>query len=492
MTAILPPPPQPATAGMTIDRAGRYRLVDLLGEGGMARVYRGAIVSGEGFQREVAIKVVLPAFSADAFFFEMFKNEAWLASLLHHDNIVAVFDFDRGLDGNVFQVLEYVHGRDLEKLARTGPVPMPVAAYIMGEVLRGLAHAHTATNPESGKLLLIVHRDCTPSNVLLTYDGRVKVSDFGVAKAMHATNATQSGTAKGKPAYMSPEQLDGALDLDGRSDLFAVGVMLWELLAGRHLFVKDTDTEPQSVMHRVVKYSLGLEPLPDLGQINPLVPAGLHQLVNSLLSPKRSERPIDAASTLARLRPWIPPDGAEQLAALMASRFPGEARRPGGSAELVTVHGSYGPAGTSIAPQSTTAATAGELAKARRAGRQRRRWPLAIALGAIGATAIVTGIVLSTGGNKPTDGAATPAAASATATEPTSDAASAATLPIDASESVTVDAAPIDVPSSVTVDAGVPPVDAGKRTRGGGTRGGKRGSGERDNFVEYDLGGSGK
>lgn len=477
----------------TIDRAGKYRLGELLGEGGMARVYRGAIVSGEGFQREVAIKVVLPTFSANPVFFEMFKNEAWLASLLHHDNIVAVLDFDRGIDGNVFQVLEYVHGRDLEKLARTGPVPMPVAAYIMGEVLRGLGHAHAATNPENGKLLLIVHRDCTPSNVLLTYDGRVKVSDFGVAKAVHATNATQSGTAKGKPAYMSPEQLEGAIDLDGRSDLFAVGVMLWELLAGRPLFVKATDTQ-ESVIGRVLMYGKGLEPLPDLGQINPIVPAGLHQLVNSMLSPRRSERPVDAASALARLRPWIPPDGAEQLAALLASRFPGDARRPGGSAELVTVHGSYGPAGTSIAPQSTTAATAGELAKARRAGRKRQRWPLAVALGAIGATSIVTGVVLATGGSSEPAGEATePAAASATAT---ANAAPAATAPIDepesvAPESVAVDAAPSDAPTSETSetsDAGVPAIDARKRTRGGGSRG----QGTRDNFVEYDLGGSGK
>ena len=105
---------------------------------------------------------------------------------------------------------------------------------------------------------------------------------------------------------MSPEQLSGALDLDGRSDLFAVGVMLWELLAGRPLFVKATDTQ-ESVIGRVLMYGKGLEPLDDLGQINPLVPAGLHQLVNSLLAPRRQDRPVDAASTLARLRPWIPP-----------------------------------------------------------------------------------------------------------------------------------------------------------------------------------------
>lgn len=476
----------------TIDRAGKYRLGELLGEGGMARVYRGAIVSAEGFQREVAIKVVLPSFSSNPVFYEMFKNEAWLASLLHHDNIVAALDFDRGVDGNVFQVLEYVHGRDLEKLSLSGPVPMPVAAYIMGEVLRGLAHAHAATAP-SGKVLLIVHRDCTPSNVLLTYDGRVKVSDFGVAKAMHATNATQSGTAKGKPAYMSPEQLEGALDLDGRSDLFAVGVMLWELLAGRHLFVKSTDTQ-ESVIGRVLMYGKGLEPLEDLGQINPLVPAGLHQLINSLLSPRRQDRPVDAASTLARLRPWIPPDGAEQLAALMASRFPRDARRPGGSAELVTVHGSYGPAGTSIAAQNTTAATVGELAKARRAGGQSRRWPLVIALVAVSVVAIVTGVVFATGdGDKPTETATAPGAASATAAPPIIDAAPAATTMDDAGATApSAPSTPLDAAQPTPIDAGAPPVDAGKRKRPSGTRGDKRGTGERDNFVEYDLGGSGK
>lgn len=487
MTDILSP--QPAAVGATIDRAGKYRLGELLGEGGMARVYRGAIVSGEGFEREVAIKVVLPSFSSQQTFYEMFRNEAWLASLLHHDNIVAVLDFDRGVDGNVFQILEYVRGKDLEKLSSRGPVPMPVAAYVMGEVLRGLDHAHRATNPNTGKLLLVVHRDCTPSNVLLTWDGRVKVSDFGVAKAMLSTQATQSGTAKGKPAYMSPEQLEGALDLDGRSDLFAVGVMLWELLAGRRLFYKDTDTQ-HSVMSKVLMYGKGMVPLEDLGQINPLVPAGLHQLVNSMLAPRRADRPVDAASALARLRPWIPPDGAEQLASLLTSRFPGEATRPGGSAEMATVHGSYGPAGTSIAGQSTTAATVGELAKARAAG-QRRRWPIVVAVGAVALTSIVTAVVLASSG---TSGSSAPAPAviDAATTEPAmSPAADAAPEPPQIDAAIPIDAA---AQPSDALDAGLrAPIDAGTRTRrSGGTRRGSGGSGSNDGFVEMDLGGSGK
>ncbi|MBE7448935.1 MAG: serine/threonine protein kinase [Kofleriaceae bacterium] len=343
-------------AAQTIDREGKYRLGPRLGAGGMAEVFLGWTVGASGFSRAIVIKRVLPEFSQNEQFAAMFVNEAHLASLLHHPNIVAMHLLDRDPDGNLFQILEYVDGRDLEKLCAVGPLPIPVTIYVIASVLRGLGHAHAARNPATGRPLGMVHRDCTPSNVLIDHDGNVKVSDFGVAKAVLATNATQSGTAKGKPGYMSPEQLRGA-DLDGRSDLFAVGVMTWELLAGYRLF--NGETLP-AIITQVLEYERGGIQIPAIHTVNPSVPAELSRVVHQLLAPDRTQRPARAEDALALLRPWIPSDGAEQLAQLLAARFPRAPvpEAPASSPATVELHG---PRGTPLAVPAP-------------AGTRRRRW----------------------------------------------------------------------------------------------------------------------
>src|SRR5258706_2911999 len=218
-----------------LGNSGKYRLDTRLGGGGMAEVFLGSTVGAEGFSRRVAIKRVLPGFSDNPTFAQMFIAEAQISAQLQHPNIVSVLDFDRDAESRLFLVMELVEGRDLDALVSTGLLPYPLVIFVIGEVLRGLGHAHDLP-VSAGAVRGIVHRDVSPHNVLLCSQGAIKVSDFGIAKARAASAATASVLIKGKPAYMSPEQANGE-SLDGRSVLFAVGVMLWEMLVGRRLFV---------------------------------------------------------------------------------------------------------------------------------------------------------------------------------------------------------------------------------------------------------------
>jgi serine/threonine-protein kinase len=172
------------------------------------------------------IKRVLADYSRIPEFATMFINEAQLASQLQHENIVNIVAFDKDADGRLFIVMEFVEGKDLAALLATGPLPASIAVFICLAMLRGLQHAHARG---------VIHRDISPHNVLLSWEGGVKVSDFGIAKATDAEGKVQSMVLKGKPAYMSPEQANQEV-IDARSDLFAVGIVLWEVLTGRRLF----------------------------------------------------------------------------------------------------------------------------------------------------------------------------------------------------------------------------------------------------------------
>ena len=224
--------------------SGRYRLIKRIAQGGMAEVYRARATGAEGFEKDVCVKRVLPHFARDADFVEMFKNEARLAAKLQHANIVQIFDF--GEEGGTYYIaMEFVDGRDVRgwlDLARRGHHKLPVglAAFIAQEAARGLGYAHQKR--EGGQSLGIVHRDVSPHNVLISRSGEVKIADFGIAKAASRAAATRSGVLKGKVAYMAPEQARGA-KVDARTDIFALGVVLHEMLTGSRLFQGDTETE---------------------------------------------------------------------------------------------------------------------------------------------------------------------------------------------------------------------------------------------------------
>jgi serine/threonine-protein kinase len=279
----------------------------------MAEVFLGSMLGAEGFSRRVAIKRVLPGYSDNPSFAQMFVAEAQISSRLQHPNIVSVLDFDRDANGQLFLVMELVEGMDLDALASSGPLPFPVVIFVISEVLRGLGHAHDL--PSGTELRGIVHRDVSPHNVLLSWEGAVKVSDFGIAKARQASEATASVFIKGKPAYMSPEQANGQR-LDGRSDLFAVGVMLWEMLVGRRLFVAE-DT-------RATLAAVLFGEIPRPRSLRPEIPKDLERVTMKLLERDLPARYATAEQTIHDLLECkdAPKNGREQLIRVMAERFP--------------------------------------------------------------------------------------------------------------------------------------------------------------------------
>ncbi|MCS6912755.1 MAG: protein kinase [Myxococcales bacterium] len=249
-------------ASQTIDR---YQIVSCIGRGGMAEVYRGKLLGLGGFARDVAIKVLLPQLGTEPEFVNMLLDEARIAGTIHHNNVVQVLDV--GQDGPVFYlVMEYIDGIDLrsvEKRHAGGQVPVEPLLYIMAEVLRGLEAIHTACGLD-GEPLRIVHRDVTPSNVLLTRTGAVKLADFGIAHATGRLTQTRHGAVKGKTRYMAPEQLDGK-GIDHRTDLFSAGVVLLEALLGR----EGADAWHATPMGPIFKLPVRLPPEvpPDLAAI---------------------------------------------------------------------------------------------------------------------------------------------------------------------------------------------------------------------------------
>ncbi len=259
-------------AGTTI---GKYVVRRKLAEGGMAEIYLCNVQGPEGFEKEVVIKRVRAFLASDPAFVQMFIAEARVASRLNHPNLVQIFDFDKHQD-TFYLAMEYVHGHslwDVRRRARERMVPMPptLVAQIGASVARGLHYAHRLT--ERGVPLGLVHRDVTPHNVLLSFDGAVKLTDFGIAKA--GNKLTSPGMLKGKFAYMSPEQARGE-EVDCRTDLFALGIVLWEMLTGGRLFDGDSDV----AVLRAVQQSAIAPP----ARLNPDVPAELDAAVMRALS----------------------------------------------------------------------------------------------------------------------------------------------------------------------------------------------------------------
>ena len=219
---------------------GKYQLLDLLARGGMAEVFKAKSHGVEGFEKVLVIKRILPELSQNPQFVEMFINEAKIAVTLSHANIVQVFDLGRA-DDSYFIAMEYVAGYDLATVLRRSrkykkPLPQELAVYIVSEIAKGLDYAHRRRDSHM-RSLNIVHRDVSPQNVLLSYEGEVKLTDFGIAKARTTVEGdTEIGVLKGKYAYMAPEQANSR-EVDARTDLFALGTVLYEALSGKNPFL---------------------------------------------------------------------------------------------------------------------------------------------------------------------------------------------------------------------------------------------------------------
>ncbi len=225
------------------DSQQRYRVVEKLESGGMAEVFRAESEGLQGFKKQVAIKRVLPHLSEKKKFISMFLDEARLSAHLSHSNCVQVFDIGVG-DNAYFIVMEFVEGANLksimEWIKKTGrALPVQDAVFIALEICKGLSYAHELRDPQ-GNDLHIVHRDMSPPNVLVTKFGEIKIVDFGLAKANSQLEKSEPGIIKGKFSYLSPEAAMGQ-DVDARTDIFAVGIILWEMLCGQRLFLGDTD-----------------------------------------------------------------------------------------------------------------------------------------------------------------------------------------------------------------------------------------------------------
>jgi serine/threonine protein kinase len=269
---------------------GQYKLVELIGSGGMADVFR-AVVEHDGFERPVAIKRMRPEVSDNPEWVEMFTNEARLTAQLSHPNIVQVFDFGE-IDKQHYLAMELVEGPDLSALIGRvvnsgGFVSPPVAVYVGSAICDALAYAHSRRD-DSGNPLGIVHRDVSPQNILVSREGQVKLTDFGIAKVRRHAEETTQGRIKGKFGYMAPEQIHGR-PVDERTDVFAVGIVLHEVLTGQALF---QTSSVGATIQRVIS-----APLEAPSRVNPRVPPELDEVVLHALQ-RDPDRRFQSASEL--------------------------------------------------------------------------------------------------------------------------------------------------------------------------------------------------
>jgi serine/threonine protein kinase len=289
----------------TPERFGDYELVERLGVGGMAETFVAIRRGPGGFEQRVCLKRILPTFVHDAEFIEMFLREARLSALLHHGHIARVLDFGIS-EGTHYLTLELIEGTDLRAvlrhLRRRGESLDPaLTSYLAHTLASALDFAHTAD--DEGHAAGIIHRDVSPSNVLLSNAGEVKLSDFGIAKATNHPDSIQSGALKGKVPYMAPEYAMG-LRCSARSDLFSLGVLLYECLVGYRPFDGGSDIETLDRARNGRHESL-LDAAPD-------VPAPLAKAIESLLTPSPEERPPNAAAFIAMLVEVPPPPLAQR------------------------------------------------------------------------------------------------------------------------------------------------------------------------------------
>ncbi|MHB1845892.1 MAG: serine/threonine protein kinase [Deltaproteobacteria bacterium] len=304
---------------------GKYLLLDRINVGGMAEVFLAKAFGVEGFERILAIKKILPTMVEDEEFISMFIDEARIAVQLNHANVVQIHELGKH-EEHYYIAMEYVSGRDLRLMLdgakkRKQLLSIPQAAFLAQKACEGLDYAHRKKDPQ-GRDLHIVHRDVSPQNVLVSFEGEVKIIDFGIAKAQGRLQKTQAGILKGKFGYMSPEQVRG-LPIDRRSDIFAVGVILYEMLTGERLFVGESDF---STLEKV----RAADVLPPR-QFNAEIPEALEKVMLKALAREPEDR-YQWASDMAEdlMRFLVQGDlvyGTKQLAAFMRERFAADVER---------------------------------------------------------------------------------------------------------------------------------------------------------------------
>ena len=267
-----------------LDRFGKYLLLDHLLDGGMNRIFRARYL-GDTASKICAVKVVLPQYSQDPQFKTMFMDEIKVTFGLLHPNIVQTYDYGTH-KGQLYVAMEYCDGRNLKEYLdklkeRKFVFPVEISVYIGTQICQGLHYAHTLSDKLTGKEMNIIHRDISPHNIMLTYDGSIKIIDFGIAKAETNSEATQAGTIKGKLSYLAPEYLEGS-DLDARYDQFAVGITLWEMLCNRKLFKAPNDI---AVLKKIQECNV-----PRPSSINPNVSIELDEIILKSLSKNPADR----------------------------------------------------------------------------------------------------------------------------------------------------------------------------------------------------------
>ena len=277
---------------------GKYQLLDKIAIGGMAELFRAKLTGAQGFEKLIAVKRILPNLSREANLVTAFIDEAKLAALLHHENIIQIYDFG-SMDEQYFIAMEYLFGKDLRTITRTArakdlALGLENILYIISRICAGLDYSHNLRDLQ-GKPLNIIHRDINPQNILITYEGQVKIIDFGIAKAASHNTQTRENLIKGKLAYMSPEQANGQ-KIDHRSDIFSTGIILYELLAARRMFSGETMHVLSLV--RDAEYDPPEEVIPEL-------PDKLNAILHQALAKDPDERYQSAGEMLADIEEFM-------------------------------------------------------------------------------------------------------------------------------------------------------------------------------------------
>jgi serine/threonine protein kinase len=304
---------------------GPYHLVEKVAVGGMAEVWKATQSGIGGFVKVLAVKRLLPHLARNADLVDLFINEAKMVARLTHPNIVQIYDLGR-IEKSYYIAMEYVPGRDLRTVRRRAAerglrIPLDLAVLVTTRVCAALAYAHKKRD-EQGRAMSIVHRDVSPQNILLSYEGEVKLTDFGIAKAASKARTTDNDMLRGKLLYMSPEQARGEA-ADHRTDLFALGIVLFELVTGVNPFEDGGGGSQEGVLERVRNCRVPLA-----SEVNPRVPAKLDQVIAKALHPLADERYPDAVAFGRALDRAVEPSnlGHTQLSRLMDVLFDAQER----------------------------------------------------------------------------------------------------------------------------------------------------------------------